>query len=194
MQFGRSWLHPWCISGPHLIPRKGGLEESVGFYGSWPVYSGAGRWQQVPQTAPHQRCFGLDKDIPVILGKGLSKAGHGGLILTASPSGWPSGGFPSPQGAGGDPLACPQPAPSRRQHGPGLLWGTGLCPSLRLGSLPLSSLFPHRGTGFMGRDSSWLPQHQAVIVSLWVALDQRWPEQLGHLRQGIGAVFWQEGE
>ena len=80
---------------------------------------------------------------------------------------------------GGVPVACPQPLPGHCRHGPGLLPAPVLCPSLLPGSPPLSSLYPYQGMGFMGRNSSRLPERRAVIVSLWVALDQRRPEQRG---------------
>lgn len=86
---------------------------------------------------------------------------------------------------GGVPVAHPQPLPGHGWRGPGLLLVPGLCPSLLPGSLLLSGLFPCRGTGFMGRNSSRLPERRAVIVSLWVALDQRRPEQ----RSAAGAVL-----
>lgn len=80
---------------------------------------------------------------------------------------------------GGQSVPCPRPLAGRGWHGPGLLPDPGLCLSLLPGSLPMSGLFPCRGTGFMGKNSSQLPERRAVMVSLWVALDQRQTEQQG---------------
>lgn len=98
---------------------------------------------------------------------------------------------------GGQSVACPRPLAVRGRHGPGLLLVPGLCLSLLPGSLPMSGLFPCRGTGFMGKNSSQLPERRAVIVSLWVALDQRRTAARscrGSAGGGSGLLFWQEGE
>lgn len=123
---------PGCCSlgGHHCIPctfqalarsqEKRNWKNLWSFYGFWAVYGEDCLWQWVPQTAPYRRCFGQDKDIPVIPGKGLSRPSHGGLILTASSPGCVSSAVSSwlvSQGAGGYLLLDPWVVASVGQGG-----------------------------------------------------------------------------
>lgn len=103
--------------------------------------------------------------------------------------------FPNPvdrSGCRGGVSLFPVPNHSlgwRRRRRPVMLPVPTLCPSLLPGSLPPSGLFPCQGTEFMARNSSRLPECQAVIVSLWVALDQRRSERAQRRRGRFRADF-----
>lgn len=84
--WGNTNASPACFR-PSLDPRKRGIGGIRGVFMASGLFTADCLWQWVPQTAPYRRCFGQDKDIPVIPGKGLSRPSHGGLILTASPPG-----------------------------------------------------------------------------------------------------------